>query len=422
MGKLHDYQSDPVHEDIRGFQLELAKHFPDIKPTSTYRPNAKTKQGKASKHAHGEATDYELNPKLKDFLWNTPEGISLLNKYNLGLLDESEKQNRKFGNALHIGKDSVLVERAKKRYSELIPETAPEQKLIDLQGNYENTTFASVPDVYREEEPQQQQIAPQEEQQKIEIPQFQTVEFTPIQEQEQPLPEFKGVFDLYMELEQMQRGGKVKPIYVDSPNDPRYRAYQDSLKSYNKGNQVLKNLNKILKERNPHSTYNDDTIDFIKNPLKEVEYGENIKGISPKGYGKKYEKYILEQTTGADVPYELRMAKELQKLDNLKVLPYRTISSAELPDRSIYKKPTQPVEVKRETQETINITPQGLAQTNTELTPNLNITPQARIPKYFNVTDRVNQNFGATETIIDGILTNHYHQVYQHKLMMMVHL
>lgn len=209
MGKLHDYQSDPVHEDIRGFQLELAKHFPDIKPTSTYRPNAKTKQGKVSKHAHGEATDYELNPKLKDFLWNTPEGISLLNKYNLGLLDESEKQNRKFGNALHIGKDSVLVERVKKRYSELIPETAPEQKLIDLQGNYENTTFASVPDVYREEEPQQQQIAQKEEQQQIEIPQFQTVEFTPIQEQDQPLPEFKGAYDLYTELAQMKQGGTM---------------------------------------------------------------------------------------------------------------------------------------------------------------------------------------------------------------------
>lgn len=348
MGKLHDYQSDPVHEDIRGFQLELAKHFPDIKPTSTYQPNAKTKQGKVSKHAHGEATDYELNPKLKDFLWNTPEGISLLNKYNLGLLDESEKQNRKFGNALHIGKDSVLVERAKKRYSELIPETAPEQKLIDLQGNYENITFASVPDVYREEEPQQQQqIAPQEEQQKIEIPQFQTVEFTPIQEQEQPLPEFKGAFDLYMELEQMQRGGKVKPIYVDSPNDPRYRAYQDSL------------------------------------ALHKNESFQNLKN--------------KKRFTGTSTLNMSNEAKDFIDSHSIKPLYTGKIPNSDL-DKTYYKKPTQPVEVKRETQETINITPKGLAQTNTELTPNLNITPQARIPQYFNVTDRVNQNFGATET------------------------
>lgn len=34
----------------------------------------------------------------------------------------------------------------------------------------------------------------------------------------------------------MQKGGKVNtPIYVDSPNDPRYKAYQDSLNLYNKG-------------------------------------------------------------------------------------------------------------------------------------------------------------------------------------------
>lgn len=56
-----------------------------------------------------------------------------------------------------------------------------------------------------------------------------------------------------------------------------------------------------------------------------------------------------------------------------------------------YDKPRQHLE-------NINITPQGYAQNNIGLTPNLNITPQARIPQYFNVTDKVNQNFGGTET------------------------
>jgi hypothetical protein len=42
-----------------------------------------------------------------------------------------------------------------------------------------------------------------------------------------------------------KQGGKVKraPIYVDSPNDPRYRAYQDSLALYNNYLDVTKGLN-----------------------------------------------------------------------------------------------------------------------------------------------------------------------------------
>lgn len=207
MSNLKNYQADPIHEDIRGFQLELAKYFPDEKPTSTYRPNAKTKKGDVSRHSHGEATDYKINAKMKDFLWNTPEGISLLNKYNLGLLDESEAQNRKWGNALHIGKDSALVERAKKRYSELVPQQEMSTEIINFDNSQQNSNFASVPDVYREEEvqPQQQQTAPQEEQQQIQIPQFTTIQRQEPQ-QEEETPEFQGAFDLYMQL---QEGGKI---------------------------------------------------------------------------------------------------------------------------------------------------------------------------------------------------------------------
>ncbi len=38
------------------------------------------------------------------------------------------------------------------------------------------------------------------------------------------------------EVPTYQKGGKTQqnpPVYVDSPNDPRYRAYQDSLNAYN---------------------------------------------------------------------------------------------------------------------------------------------------------------------------------------------
>lgn len=52
-------------------------------------------------------------------------------------------------------------------------------------------------------------------------------------------------------------------------------------------------------------------------------------------------------------------------------------------------------QVSRPNLETANITPAGM---NLELSPNLNIIQQARTPKYFKVTDRVNQSFGGTET------------------------
>lgn len=50
----------------------------------------------------------------------------------------------------------------------------------------------------------------------------------------QPGGEYQFQGDRVFEVPAMQRGG-VPPIYVDSINDPRYRAYQDSLGLYNRG-------------------------------------------------------------------------------------------------------------------------------------------------------------------------------------------
>ena len=88
MATVKEYNKDPMHENIRNFEMELKKKFPDLRVTSGFRPRAFTKQGKVSRHAKGEAIDIEPRQDVYDFLWNTEEGISLLYKYGVGLLDE----------------------------------------------------------------------------------------------------------------------------------------------------------------------------------------------------------------------------------------------------------------------------------------------------------------------------------------------
>ena len=46
-------------------------------------------------------------------------------------------------------------------------------------------------------------------------------------------PAWGGQFQEGGEIPMAQKGKKVKPIYVESKNDPRYRAYQDSTALYN---------------------------------------------------------------------------------------------------------------------------------------------------------------------------------------------
>lgn len=141
---------------------------------------------------------------------------------------------------------------------------------------------------------------------------------------------------------------RLPPLIVSDPNDPRLQAYNDSLRSYNVGNSVLRNIMNILNNYTS-SDYSKETVSYINNPLGAVEYGENKKGVSPIGYGKKYEK-AAKMKTGRDVPIDLKIAAQLKRLDANKVIPYRTISSAELPDRFIYKKPIQPIMLDKNTQ------------------------------------------------------------------------
>ena len=85
---IKKYQ-DGLKENMVGFTTELTKVFPDLRITSGFRPRAFTKQGAVSRHALGEAIDIEGRKDVYDYLWNTKEGVSLLNRFNVGVLDET---------------------------------------------------------------------------------------------------------------------------------------------------------------------------------------------------------------------------------------------------------------------------------------------------------------------------------------------
>lgn len=107
-----------LHPDIIGFSEELISYFPNAVFTSGKRPGAVTNFGKPSRHSKGEAVDLRITPEIGEFLSNDKRGVELLYKYQLGFLDESKAENKKWGNALHIGKDTALVERTNNKWNE----------------------------------------------------------------------------------------------------------------------------------------------------------------------------------------------------------------------------------------------------------------------------------------------------------------
>ena len=84
---VKEYQGDPIHENVRMFERELKQKFPQLRVTSSYRPRAFTKQGNVSQHVKGNAIDLGYDKEVADYLANTYEGVGLLNKYGLGVLD-----------------------------------------------------------------------------------------------------------------------------------------------------------------------------------------------------------------------------------------------------------------------------------------------------------------------------------------------
>ena len=151
----------------------------------------------------------------------------------------------------------------------------------------------------------------------------------------------------YPMMEKAQKGKRIEPLYVDSKNDPRYKAYRDSLIAYNTGNSVLRNIENIVSKRNSNADYSDSFTDLIKNPYKKPEYATNRPGGNPKGLGIAFKKDSKKNNAGKELPSDLQIAEQLSRLDALKVLPFRNVTTAELPTSFVYKKPKQPVLVRK---------------------------------------------------------------------------
>jgi hypothetical protein len=136
MSTIKDYK-DGLKENTRGFVDELKTKFPDLRITSGFRPRAFTKQGNMSRHALGEAIDIAPDKKVYDYLWNTKEGIALLDKYGLGVLDETTPEMLEktggTGAHYHIGMDSTIVPKTKARYKELWGEPVQTQQIVQTE-------------------------------------------------------------------------------------------------------------------------------------------------------------------------------------------------------------------------------------------------------------------------------------------------
>lgn len=107
-GFLQDYT------DLTGKTLNL---------TSGRRPAGRAgNAGSKSKHVKGEAFDISAS-HTEDYayLMNTPEGLGLLSKYNLGIIDETNpsimEKTGATGAHFHIGTDSRFSKQVKERYA-----------------------------------------------------------------------------------------------------------------------------------------------------------------------------------------------------------------------------------------------------------------------------------------------------------------
>lgn len=417
-----------LHPDIIGFREEVAKKFPNVRYTSGFRPGAKTKQGKLSRHATKEAVDAVAEREFYNFLTNDREGISLMNKYNLGILDEtSAEMLAKTGGTgahYHIGKDMQLVAQTKARFNKLGEMEVPKRTKLELNENLpvqyaEQVQIAEKP---KEEEDEAIDVAKQSLELKMGLKEqlltaLQQAQIQPLERivdnTPQQIEPFRSPYEGLMqdggELF-MQKGGKT-PIYVNDINDPRYKAYQDSLSLYNKGKIKEKQYNNFLNSINVSTTELDITPKkdfkdlglYLKHPIKPIELrtAKDTGGgynTDKNGNTIDYEEYYVVNGKGRNEISDKNLINKINK------------------GYSVYKKPIQPVIVDSSQQpknstkiETELFIPKPKVEnlspiTSNEIISNFELTTQPIVqrtqgmyPKYWDITDTNNQRFGGYE-------------------------
>jgi hypothetical protein len=109
---------DGLSDDLKSFVIDLdnglQRRYPQggyrLIVNSGYRKNSPSE--KDSHHHRGDAVDVHHDVHVYDYLYNSVEGLELLSRYGLGMLDETTAESRKktggTGAHLHLGKDPLL--------------------------------------------------------------------------------------------------------------------------------------------------------------------------------------------------------------------------------------------------------------------------------------------------------------------------
>lgn len=114
---VHNEKVSGLSGNMKGFYDELSVVFPNIRVTSGKRND------KGSHHHTGDAIDIgKEHYDVFDYLYNTKDGLTLMNKYEVGILDETNPKNMEKTHAtgphFHIGKDSGLFKTTKTRFEQ----------------------------------------------------------------------------------------------------------------------------------------------------------------------------------------------------------------------------------------------------------------------------------------------------------------
>jgi hypothetical protein len=131
------------------------------------------------------------------------------------------------------------------------------------------------------------------------------------------------------------------PIFTDNKNDPRLKAYNDSLTLYNSPKQSLEKLNQYMKEavESTSKYYNDPTINT------NTVYNEKIKNIPLSEMGELYQKYAYQDSENI-LGSKSKINPESYDLYHMRFKGniFNNFRGSSIPTKNvpIYKKPIQP--------------------------------------------------------------------------------
>ena len=123
---------ETLSPDLKGFVNEFIELRGSAPIITSGRREASRNIGKnpsKSKHLTGDALDIAPNVEDYNFLVNTKEGLGLMAKYGVGILDETDprtiQKTKATGAHFHIGKDPKLAGQMKTRYEKYDNEFTP---------------------------------------------------------------------------------------------------------------------------------------------------------------------------------------------------------------------------------------------------------------------------------------------------------